>query len=220
MGLFGSLLGNKKSSSDLPPEVEQVFEKLHRFLSDENLQNSKMPSAVQFMLKGGEDVDEIPGGTGEFGRSYANPIPVNGPIGEIVYLSRLAVGDTGAKVLYHRLGSIKSIDVYETVSIDGKIWDVLYLSFYHPRRSRKAPNGYVIKDFREHPMIYGTNNTVPQFPLGLQESISQATKNILGIPLRPPEVRIAEEKVHFDRSPEHQRIIDALAREGLDQPQS
>jgi hypothetical protein len=46
MGLFGSLLGNKKSSSDLPPEVEQVFEKLHRFLSDENLQNSKMPSPL------------------------------------------------------------------------------------------------------------------------------------------------------------------------------
>ena len=156
---------------------------------------------------GGFAVDELPHGIGEFGRSAENPIPVNGAIGELIYLSRLMTKNTQKKLLFHRLGSVENIDVYETVSIDGRNWDILFLSFYHPRKSRKAPEGYQIAEHRSQPLIYGTNRRISQFPFGLQKAIADTTAEFLGISLAPPEVRIAEEKIDFRRPRDHEQRV-------------
>ena len=206
MWLFG---GKKKSSPELPPEISKVFEKIARLMEDEELQNSMYPLPAKNRIVGGQDLDELPNGVGDFGRSEENPIPVNGPIGELAYLSRLTTQD-GQRLLYHRLGSVDDIDIYETVSIDGGRWDILFFSMYHPRKSRKAPSGYSIANVRERPFLYGTNRWVDSFPYGLQEAIRNTTVEMFGIPMRPPQVRQAEENVKFKRPHEQEDWVRSL----------
>jgi hypothetical protein len=83
--------------------------------------------------------DRDPKGTGPFGLVETNPIPANGPIGQLAYLSKLET-TTGQRVLFHRLGSLGTIDAFEVVSFDGREWFILFLDMYHPRKSRLAPD--------------------------------------------------------------------------------
>lgn len=211
MGIFNGLFGGKKKSSDLPPEVSQALEKIWRLMEDESLQNSMNHPLIKEQIIGGLDVDELPHGIGEFGRSGENPIPVNGALGELIYLSQLQTRDSSQRLLFHRLGSVESIDVYETVSIDGSKWDILFLSPYHPRKSRKAPAGYAITEPRTQVLIYGTNCRVKKFPYGLQAAIRETTKELIGVPLPPPEVRQVEEKIRYQRPQvHHDRVQTAV----------
>ncbi len=213
MGLFGSFLGGKKKkTSGFPPEIERIFEKMARLMEDEKQQNSMYPPQIRNQIIGGHDVDELPYAEGDFGRTEENPIPVNGSIGELIYLSSLKTSD-GNRVLYHRLGSAEGIDIYETVSIDGQSWDLMYFSMYHPRKSRKAPSGYSIVKMNEQPLLFGTNRRVDNFPYGLQDAISSTTKEIFGIPMPPPQVREAEEKVQFLRPNDHQSRVQSILAE-------
>jgi len=213
MGLFGSLFsGKKKTPPGLPPEVERIFEKMARLMEDENQQNSMYPPQIRNQIIGGHDIDELPYGDGDFGRCEDNPIPVNGSIGELIYLSSLKTV-SGNRVLYHRLGSVEGIDIYETVSIDGTKWDLFYFSMYHPRKSRKAPSGYSIIKMNEQPLLYGTNRRIDNFPFGLQKAISNTTAEIFGIPMPPPQVRVAEEHVKFSRPRDHQSRVQAVIAE-------
>lgn len=207
MGIFGSLFGKKKSSG-FPPELTQLFDKLAEIMEDENMQNSMNHPMIQDQIINRHDVDELPDGIGDFGHAAENPIPVNGALGELLYLSLLKTTDTNQRLLFHRLGSVESLDMYETVTIDGKKWDILFFSMYHPRKSRKAPSGYQLTDYRSQPLLYGTNQRVENFPYGLQAAIQQTTEKMIGIPLPPPQVRQAEESVRFHRPPEHEKRIN------------
>jgi len=91
------------------------------------------------MITAGAYVDEIENAFCNFGLILTNPIPVNGPIGEVIYLSSLRqLGKT--KILFHRIGSIDGFDVFESVSVDGKTWDIFYLDMFHPRKSSGRKN--------------------------------------------------------------------------------
>ena len=203
-GLFG---GKKRPSAGLSPEVGQVFEKIAKLMTDEDLQNSMNDPMIKDQIVGGLDVDQLPHAIGEFGRSGENPIPVNGVLGELLYLSLLKTENTNRRLLFHRLGSVDSLDMYETVSIDGSKWDILFFSLYHPRKSRIAPTGYTISESRSQILLYGTNRRVDNFPLGLHDAVRQTTKEMIGIPLPPPQVREAEEKVQFRRPREHEERV-------------
>jgi hypothetical protein len=208
MSIFSSLFGGKKKSpTGQPPEWIKILEKIAGVMEDENLQNSMYHPEITDKVFGGIDVDEFPHGIGEFGRSGENPIPVNGPIGELIYLSCLKTQRTNQRLLFHRLGSEGEIDIYETVSIDGQNWDILFFSMYHPRKSRKAPGGFVIVDPRTQPHLYGSNRQLDDFPFGLHEAIGATTEDIFGIPMSPPQVRQAEETVKFERPRDHQDRI-------------
>jgi hypothetical protein len=208
MGMFGSIFGPKnKRSSVARREADELFEKIAQLLGDENLQNAVNHPMIKEKIVGGLDVDQLPDGIGEFGRSAENPIPVNGPLGELVYLSLLKTRIANQRLLFHRLGSVESLDIYETVSIDGGKWDILFFSMYHPRKSRKSPAGYALAEPRSQPLLYGTNRRVEGFPYGLQAAIRQTTEEMIGIPLPPPQVRQAEESVRFQRPREHEERI-------------
>ncbi|WNJ99968.1 hypothetical protein L2D14_00750 [Thalassospiraceae bacterium LMO-JJ14] len=210
MGLFGKIFGgDKKPSSDLPPEVRKIFDKMARVMEDEKLQNSMYPDQIKSQIENGQDTDEISYAVGEFGRTEDNPIPVNGPIGELVYLSCLKT-KSNARLLFHRLGSMDGIDFYETVTIDGRDWDVLFFSMYHPRKSKKAPSGYVLTSTNEQPLLFGTNRRVENFPYSLQQAIRSTTSEIFGFPLPPPQVRQAEESVKFQRPKDHLQRVKSL----------
>ena len=92
----------------------------------------------------GPECEALPRRHGSFGAGPDNPIPVNGPIGETVYLNRLRAAN-GAGFLYHRLGSVKSsvcpwpVDEFELVATDASEWRLLFFSIYHPCRSSLVP---------------------------------------------------------------------------------
>src|SRR5262249_40522622 len=98
-------------------EVKDVFKKLHRLMENEKAQNERLPEPYRSQVLRGVDCDEIAGAVGEFGRDPRNPIPVNGPLGELTYLSSLRTVDSQL-IMFHRLGSTSNVDIYEMVSLD------------------------------------------------------------------------------------------------------
>ncbi len=139
-------------------------------------------ATFQDSMLNGLSCDQLPHATGKFGFEATNPIPVNGPLGEIKYLNRLR-NKNGVGIIYHRLGSFgvkaiqTSVDAYEVVSIHGDIWDVLYFDMHHPRRSTLPPEGYTFCKF--HPIYsklgfgYGSNSFDDEFPFGIPQILAR-----------------------------------------------
>jgi hypothetical protein len=132
--------------------------------------------------------DEIPGGNGRFGFDGTNPIPVNGPVGETVYLNRLR-GKSGIGFFYHRLGTVRAtfidavIDRFELVALDASEWAILNLCPYFPRRSLKAPAGMSLARWRDANAAqrfmlkhdsFGRRKYVENFPLDLPPLVAAA----------------------------------------------
>ena len=70
------------------------------------------------------------------------------------------------------------------MSTDGTFWDVLFLSFYHPRKSQKAPLGYRMAGARERPaFVTCTNFRVEGFPHPMEEAIRECMRQVLGFPV-------------------------------------
>lgn len=159
----------------------------------EEEQRGDLQSQIVFMdlmakdkIELGESCDEIPGASGPFGLCPGNPVPVNGPVGETLYLNRLRSGN-GTGFLYHRLGSVASpvyphpVDRFECVAADASEWKVLYMAQYFPRRSRRAPEGLTLKPWSAMAGrlkllcrldFMGTHLRIPDFPYGLPAVIA------------------------------------------------
>lgn len=176
--------------------------------------NYRMLSSVRDAILSREDCDEISGSKGEFGRDPNNPIPVNGILGEVKYLARLSCNcDHG--ILFHRLGSIPvtrakgsiSVDVFETVCVNGKHWDILYLDMYHPRRSRKLPAGYgalpYVPEFTKAALAFGTTKRVGDFPQGLPPYVTMHS----GIKSLGAKCKAMVEAAAFSRPPKHLQVL-------------
>jgi hypothetical protein len=97
MSWFKSLIGRTADSrpkEELSPEVAAIFEKIYRYLEDESAQNDRLPEPLRSKVKSAVSCDMIPGASGDFGRDLKNPIPVNGPLGEVIYLSSLTESES------------------------------------------------------------------------------------------------------------------------------
>ena len=147
------------------------------------------------LLQMNEGCDEIANATGSFGYSETNPIPVNGPAGECVYLQRLKA-KTGVGCFFHRVGSLpatnlngakqnQAIDVFEVVASDASQWATLYFLMYFPRRSLKCPDGFFLKSWNSMNdvekigcklPVFGHLSKVNNFPLGLPEAVENSPK--------------------------------------------
>jgi len=170
MGFLSNMFGSKKEN-----ELKAAFDKINRILNDEKYQIEILPDLVKNMVLKGDSYDRNPLGTGPFGFSETNAIPVNGPVGELAYLSRLETL-SGQRVMFHRLGSMnfidklratKTVDIYEVVSFDGKEWFIFFLDLYHPRRSREYPQGF--KETSKVPQFTGFNKSSKNFPYDFSE---------------------------------------------------
>ncbi len=144
----------------------------------------------------GGTIDQIPNGRGEFGRVPTNPIPVNGSYGEVAYLSRLRLKDTGGIVVFHRLGSFSSdhvcenpVDGFELMSLDGSFKDKLFLDMYHDGQSKKLPEGYT--SVAKVDGLTGVPDRLMDFPNGIYEAVAQYSKQVFGEILVAPELRKA-----------------------------
>ena len=137
MGFLSNLFGGNKEDKAL----REAMAHIHRILDDEAFQLELVHPAMKAMLESAPAYDKDPNGTGPFGFTETNPIPVNGPIGQLAYLSRLET-QSGHRILFHRLGAIGKVDVFEAVSFNGEEWFIFFIDLYHPRRSRLAPDGF------------------------------------------------------------------------------
>jgi hypothetical protein len=200
------------------PEGKNEYDNLARLFEDEAFQNSRIPQASRARVAAGDSIDEIPGSFGAFGLTLTNPIPVNGMPGEIVYLSSLRHGGK-TKVLFHRIGSLNEVDIYETVTADGSAWGLLYFHMYHPRKSRKSPRGYsIVPGDRAGYGIYGVNHLVPNFPDGLSKAVSDFSLRLLGSPMVPADLQRAEQTAHFVRPKAHLRMRDDIEVQWVRRP--
>ena len=137
MGFISKLFGGNKEDKAL----REAFEQIRRILEDEQFQLDMIHPAMKSMIETCPAYDKDPNGTGPFGFSETNPIPVNGPIGQLAYLSKLETAK-GERILFHRIGAINTIDVFEAVTFSGSEWFILFVDLYHPRRSRLTPEGF------------------------------------------------------------------------------
>ncbi len=49
---------------------------------------------------------------------------------------------SGERLLFHRIGAIDTIDVFEAITFSGSEWFILFTDLYHPRQSRLTPDGF------------------------------------------------------------------------------
>lgn len=96
------------------------------------------------------EIDEIPGGIGEFGLEKTNPIPTYGIPSSQEYLYSLRTIN-GEVLRYRRTGSInvdninKPVDEYEIFNFQGETIAFIYISPYHWGTSSKPPIGFYVK---------------------------------------------------------------------------
>jgi len=179
-------------------------------MDNEKAQNDRLPEPYRSQVREGTDCDEIAEAVGEFGRDPRNPIPVNGPLGELIYLSNLRTADS-QQIMFHRLGSTTNVDIYETVSLDGAIWDILFLHPFHPRKSRRAPSGYrIVTGTERNTLLLGVNDFVAAFPDRLSDAIANMSERIFRFRIRPPQVREAFAKEIFERPTDHRTRLDII----------
>ena len=177
----------------IPPDIAAILKKIDHMLDSDDEQNRTVPEPFRSQIADGLDCDELPEAKGEFGRSPTNPIPTNGPIGEVIYLSRLRTA-SGSPVMFHRVrsedGLIGAVDVYEVLSLDGTVNETLFLSMYHPRKSKKVPHGYTYTSKLDPDnFTYGVNHIVANFPQKLDAHIRKWQMDTFGIPFPVARVR-------------------------------
>lgn len=144
MSLLSKLFGKGDApakGTQLDPEVRKIFEKIEHLLRDDDAQLDLVDPKLREVLRRAPYYDKSPNGIGPFGLCKTNPIPTNGPIGELAYLSRL-VTNGGERLLFHRVGAVDNIDIFEAVTFSGGQWFILFLDMYHPKKSRLAPDGF------------------------------------------------------------------------------
>ena len=141
MGFISKLFGGNKEDKAL----REAFEQIRRIIEDEQFQLDMIHPAMKAMIESRPAYDQDPNGTGPFGFSETNPVPVNGPIGQLAYLSKLET-ERGERILFHRIGAVDTIAVFEAVTFSGSEWFILFVDLYHPRRSRLTPDGFRFTD--------------------------------------------------------------------------
>ena len=179
------------------------------FLDDEEAQNARLPAELRRQLATGP-CEQVPTAFGEFGRSLTNPIPVNGLLGELTYLSQLQT-TSGIPVCFHRIGSFNSVDIFETYALDGGKWDVLYLSLYFQKKSRKLPTGYQFDSASPtRRLLKGTTLEVGDFPKYISNAAVECCERILNVRLVDMRLKFLEDAPLRSRPSAHQTLIDQI----------
>lgn len=202
MGFLSNLFGKPKDDP-----LKNAMQAIYRMIDDEEHQNGMLPDPIAQAIKGGVACDVIPGATGKFGLEPGNPIPVNGAIGELAYLSRLETSQ-GERLLFHRIGAIDTVDVFEAVTYSGNGWFVFFVDMYHPRRSRQAPEGFVIA--KEPRQFSGFHNFCKNFPYDFVEA-KQGAPDLLRLAYIPlSHVTNQIERKAFARPLAHKAKLDIV----------
>jgi len=158
--------GGPTKDAHLDPEVKKIFEKIERLLQDDEVQLELVEPRMKEILRRAPYYDRDPNGTGPFGLCKTNPIPVNGPVGELAYLSKLLT-EGGERILFHRIGAVDNIDIFEAVTFSGAQWAIFFLDLYHPKKSKLAPAGFKLSP--NVCQFSGFHQLCPDFPYDFME---------------------------------------------------
>lgn len=206
MSILGQIFGQQNGEEPLEAQFQDVKE-LGSYLA-----------AKHSGARLNEACDEIQNASGLFGYAATNPIPVNGPKGECVYLHRLR-SKSGVGCFYHRIGSIsvksadiakqlQAIDVFEVVASDASQWATLYFHMYYTRRSQKCPEGFNLlpwKTMSNYQRISfkfpfgGRMSKVDNFPFGLPAALENCPNLKFGV----PEIGAAHAKIIRNQLSQH-----------------
>ncbi len=204
MGFLSNLFGGSKEDKAL----RETFAKIQRILDDEKFQLELVHPAMKAMLESAPAYDKDPNGSGPFGFTETNPIPVNGPIGQLAYLSRLET-QSGQRILFHRLGAIDTVDVFEAVTFDGSEWFILFVDLYHPRYSRLTPDGFrFTKDVAQ---FSGFHKFCENFPYDFVEK--KASERESGLSMAYIAISKVSDHIHnraFNRPLAHKVKLDLI----------
>lgn len=114
----------------------------------------------------------------------------------------------GERILFHRIGAVDKVDVFEAVSFSGSQWFIVFLDMYHPRRSRLAPDGFrFTKDVAQ---FCGFHKFCENFPYDFVE-LKQADETGLSLAYIPVS-KIAQrlENREYNRPLAHKAKLDLL----------
>lgn len=204
MGFLSRLTGRQDDGSK---ELRNAFETINRIIDDEDFQNGLLPDPIAGLIKNAPAVDKVPNGTGTFGLEAGNPIPVNGAIGELAYLSKLETG-RGERLLFHRIGAIDKVDVFEAVTFSGSEWFVFFVDMYYSRRSRIAPPGFRLSP--EVRQFSGFHNHCQSYPYDF-EAAKQGTAEMLRFAYIPLSKVIPQlQRKAFERPTAHKLKVDLV----------
>jgi hypothetical protein len=189
-------MGAPKMKLQLESERAEFIEAL---IEDEELQNSTLVPFLRESILLGDAVDYLRDDQ-SFGLSADNPIPVNGPLGQQTYLSKLRTAHHGG-FFFHRLGSVGRVDLYKLLSLDGTLELNLYLDMYHPRRSRKAVEGFYLDD---GPSVFtGFTITMNDFPYDFESCLNQLPDSIRDAYASPNQIRpLLDQLIKSDEEPQ------------------
>lgn len=204
MGFFSNLFGGNKEDRALQEALGQI----RRIMEDEEYQLDMLNPVMKELIKSSPAYDRDPNGSGPFGFSATNPIPVNGPVGQLAYLSRLET-NKGERVLFHRIGAIDKIDVFEAVTFSGSEWFVFFTDLYHPRRSRLTPEGFRFTS--AVPQFCGFHKFCENFPYDFPEKKASERESGLSIAYIPlGRVTDQIENKAFQRPLAHKAKLDLV----------
>lgn len=158
-----------RSQRTAEAKLDREIETLNRLLEDEAYQLSLMPDqVVKEALRNGA-VDEVAGGSGSFALLPSNPVPVNGTVGAMAWLSRLQTRH-GDSLVFHRLGMLEAIEVYEALSLQRRQWFLFFLDPRYQRASTAAPAGFhLIAAGRP---FHGVGSLMRHFPHDFEDIVS------------------------------------------------
>lgn len=141
MKFLSKLFGRDQNS-----QIQAAISKIKMIQDDEHTQNMMLNDYMLSEISKNPECNVIPDSKGEFGFSPSNPIPVNGALGQLAYLSKLRTLN-GERLFFHRIGSVgNATDKFEAVTFSGSEWFTFYLKMYFPRRSRQAPEGFILSN--------------------------------------------------------------------------
>lgn len=167
---------SKNSKSGL--QAQGVFEKMYKMLHDEEIQNEGLDQRLRAMLRQNESNRRL---TQFYGLSPDDPIRVNGPIGEQLYIAMLR-GLDGQAVIGHRLGSIKHLDIYEVSTSDFSQWAVLFFDMYYTSKDIVAPDGFALDGSGELTLT-AVNRFMVNFPSNFYGELIETVSDQVGFPL-------------------------------------
>jgi hypothetical protein len=158
--------------------VRGMFAKMNNMLHDEEIQNGNLDDSLQSILKQNECNRACSPG---YGFSPSDPIRVNGPLGEQLYIAMLR-GLDGQAVIGHRLGSLKQLDIFEVATSDFTQWAVLVFDMYYLSKDAVAPAGFII-DPSGIRTLTATNRFMAHFPSNFYSELIDAVSEQIGFPL-------------------------------------
>jgi hypothetical protein len=186
----------------------KISEDVQRVLQDDATQIELVDPQLRDALKGAPYYDRHPNGSGPFGLCKSNPIPTNGPIGELAYLSKL-VTNGGERLLFHRLLTVDNIDIFEAVTFSGREWYIFFLDMHHSKKSRIAPEGFELSS--SACLFSGFHNFCEDFPYDFMHVRQREALRSAYMPTW--EILRAIESRAYQRQSNHQTRLDLLKSE-------